>query len=393
MSSASPPPQSGIHRDDSGVDMGAAKPAKDSRPRSAWVRYRTEFRHRTTDELLVSRETESIPVPDTTEDDAVGDEPIFELITTYIARQQEPGRQAEAVSSKPEAVSSKPEALSSKPEETNRLATTLLAKPRYHLNIFSPAIANALQSVVRYYPSQFLTDDPIVVPWPYPVLVHHYEKLAEFRDAAAAKDPHDMCMMERDADEHISLLLKFLDHHVMEGVRAEQERNMRGLYTWEYAWMYYKPGTTWIQKLLGGKEESVSVIQSVHGGVLEPDSRRYTITEWSMEYNGQHLGRRSRETFLDKFDGVEVHSSVCFLDVADMSPGGARVEDLPEMAQKHIEYGRRYWKLLKKQCKYHRGKSREFPFNEVGSTQNSKFPICKSGANTVTDRKPGHGRP
>lgn len=53
MSSASPPPQSSIQRDDSGVDvdMGAAKSTKDSRPRGAWVRYRTEFRHRTTDEL------------------------------------------------------------------------------------------------------------------------------------------------------------------------------------------------------------------------------------------------------------------------------------------------------------------------------------------------------
>lgn len=388
MSSPSPPPQSPIHRDDSGVDvdMGAAIPAKDSRPRGAWVRYRTEFRHRTTDELLVSRETETIPVPDTTEDDAAGDEPIFELITTYVARQQEPGRQAEAFSSKRES-------LLSKPKDANRLATTLLAKPRHHLNIFSSAIANALQSVVRYYPSQFLTGDPIVVPWPYPVLVHHYEKLAKFRDAAAAKDPRDMCMLERDANEHISLLLQFLDHHVMEGVRAEQERNKRGFYTWEYAWLYYKPGTTRIQKLLGGKDESVSVIKSVQGGVLEPDSRQYTVSGWSMEYNGQFLGRRSNKTFLNKFDGVEEHKALCFLDLDDMSSGGTDIEHLPEMAQKHIEYGKQYWKLLKKQCKYHRGKSRDFPFNEVGSTHNPKFPVWNSGANTATDRKPGHGRP
>jgi hypothetical protein len=373
MASASPLSQSPIQRDDSGVDMGAAKSTKDSRPCSAWVRYRTEFRHRTTGELLVSRETETLPMPDTTEDDAVVDEPIFELVTTYLARPLEAGRQAEAFSSKPED-------FSSKPEDANRLATTLLDKPRYHLNIFSPAIANALQSVVRYYPSQFLTGDPIVVRWPYPVLVHHYEKLAEFRDAAAAKDPHDMCIMEREADEHISLLLQFLDHQVMEGVRAEQERNKRGCYTWEYAWMYNKPGTTRIDRLLGIKEESVTIIHSVEGGVLSPPSRQYIVSEWSMEYDGQFLGRRLHETYLDKFDGVKKPEGVCYLDVADMSRD---VEDLPEMAQKRIEYGKQYWKLLKKQCKYHRGKSLDFPFNEVGSTQNPKFPICKSGANTA----------
>ncbi|KAK0753083.1 hypothetical protein B0T18DRAFT_6384 [Schizothecium vesticola] len=148
------------------------------------------------------------------------------------------------------------------------------------------------------------------------------------------------------------------------GVRVEQERNKRGCCTWEYAWMYNKPGTIRIHTLLGGKEESVSVIHSVQGGVLEPDSRQYIISGWSLEYDGQFLGRRSHETYLDKFDGVIVDNGVCFLDVADMSRG---VEDLPEMAQKHIKYGKQYWKLLKKQCKYHRGKSRDFPFNEIES--------------------------
>jgi len=144
--------------------------------------------------------------------------------------------------------------------------------------------------------------------------------------------------------------------------------------------MYYKPGTTWTRKLLGDKEESVSDIHSVQVGVLEPPSRQYIISEWSIEYDGKHLGRRSHETYPGKFDGVDVHNGVCFLDVADMSRGGTDVEDLPEMARKHIEYGKQYRKLLKKQCKYHRGKSRDFPFNEVGLIYNLKFLICKSGA-------------
>lgn len=67
--------------------------------------------------------------------------------------------------------------------------------------------------------------------WHYPLLVHHYEKLVEFHDAAAAKDPHGICRMEREADDHVPLLLQFLDHQVIEGVRAEQERNKRGFYT------------------------------------------------------------------------------------------------------------------------------------------------------------------
>lgn len=334
-------------RDESCVDVGG-EPASTVRPNRAWIRYRTEFRNHVTEELLASRETETLSGLETT-DEAI-DEPAFELVTTYYTRLLESGRPSETFT-----------ATVGKPEPP-RLLTTPLVKPRYSMNIFSRTIANALQSVVAYYPSQPLTTDPIVVHWPYPVLVHHYDELSAFRNAAAAKSPQDQCAMERDADKHLSLLLQFLDEHVMDGVRAEQERNKLGFHTWEYLWLCYKPGRTYIELLDEGSWRA-TVHHSIRGGTFEYPPVQWTISGWSMEYNGKYLGRKLSQYDTEKFDG-ELKMNLHVLDIADINDDN--MANLPKLAQERIEDGRQYWKLLQKQCKQHKGESRDFPYNEVG---------------------------
>ena len=241
--------------------------------------------------------------------------------------------------------------------------TTPLIKPRYCLNIFSRAIANALQSVVKYYPSQSLTADPIVVKWPYPILVHHYDELNAFRDAAAAKNPQEICVMERDADKHLTLLLRFLDEHVMDGVRAEQERNKRGLYTWEYTWLSYKPGVTYMERLRGEDEWKASVHHSIDGGNFGDSPVDWELSQWSMVYNGRFLGREMY-TIVNDRRGEELEVERHILDTAGIDD--ANTGNLPEPFQQRIKYGKQYCELLRKQCKKHKGKSRDFPYNAVG---------------------------
>jgi len=71
-----------------------------------------------------------------------------------------------------------------------------------------------------------------------------------------------------------------------------------------------------------------------------------------------------------KFDGeLEIDRHV--IDVTDIDEDN--LERLPERAQAQIEYGRQYWKLLRKQCRQHKGKSRDFPYNEVSDNTFFKF--------------------
>ncbi|RYC59099.1 hypothetical protein CHU98_g7106 [Xylaria longipes] len=174
------------------------------------IRYRVEHRHLEANELISHHDTEGPEV----DDDGGSHGEAFVLVTTYKTRN--PLSSTQAIGTSP---------------------------PSYSLHLISPAIVNALRSVVQYYPSQDLTGD-IVINWPYAILVHHYDELAQFRDRVAQKDERDLCEREKRAFDDLNLLLK------------------------------YPP-------------------------------RAWTIVSWDMRYDGKYLGRYRILTDIDKFDGQE----------------------------------------------------------------------------------------
>lgn len=139
--------------------------------------------------------------------------------------------------------------------------------PSYQINIYSVAIINALQRVVKYYPGQDLTG-VVSIAWPYPILVYHYDELTSFRDEISLKSENDLCIREKDAYEDLGLLLEFLDDQVMAGVNAEKEMNRKGYFTYEYAWVGWKPGRTLLARVSTEHEFRPQVIYSVTGGIF-----------------------------------------------------------------------------------------------------------------------------
>jgi hypothetical protein len=236
--------------------------------------------------------------------------------------------------------------------------------PSYYIRIYSVAIINALRSVVQYYPGQDLRGDFIQIEWPYPVLVHHYSQLWSFREAVAKKEPHKLCIRERDVEKHLELLFGFLDTEVMEGVKAEQERNSRGYFTFDYLWVALEPGKS-IFYTTRESEEGLfqpGVIHSVSGGIFGQSRGHWTIRLWSMEYDGLYLGRVTVFYIWDKFDGEspEFKNKVIFINDEDLADANK-----DERLRTAVEQGKSYWNLVSKQCRYHQGTTAEFPTNEV----------------------------
>lgn len=255
-----------------------------------------------------------------------------------------------------------PEPDSSKSEASNGPPGRPHSSPSYLLRIRSPAVIHALQSVVQYYPGQDLTSYPILVSWPYPILVHHYDELREFSEECARKDPSDRCIREECAREHIGLLLDFLDKTVMEKVNEEKERNKRRFRTFEWAWVVWKPGTTvlWTSRDEAGIWRG-SVVHSVTGGTFQSPPSAWEIRRWQLTYDGTYLGRHLSVIEDVKYDGE-----------SDMTDGERIVTDgdfMDEIVTKNIKYGETYWKLLQKQCKCYKGRTTDFPYNEVSETQ------------------------
>ena len=206
--------------------------------------------------------------------------------------------------------------------------------------------------------------DCIKINWPYPILVHHYIQLATFRETYAAKHPSDLCLRERDAEKHLGLMLKSLDDHVMPALRAEQERNRKGYYTWEHLWLLYKPGTTFMGKIWEDSDWHSYVVKSISGGTFVDPPSPWIIDRWSMTFDRKYLGRTNTISKQYRFDG-ELASGGHVIVVDSEKLSADDIESLGEIVIKQQEYGKRYWNLITQQCKYYKGKRREFPHNRV----------------------------
>ncbi|ROW06834.1 hypothetical protein VMCG_04098 [Cytospora schulzeri] len=311
-------------------------PSDDFASPKAWIRYRTEIRSYNTDEVLRYVDSEE---PKPFEFQPAGNDPAFELVTSYKAARRFDVKHG------------------SSGAQTALLTPAVGMAPSYSLRIYSPAIINALQSVVEYYPSQDLSGSVIVIVWPYPILAHHYGELSKFKTTCEITNPNELCAREREAPEHIGLLLRFLDDNIMEQVRAEEERNKRGYYTFDNSWVFYKPGRTIIEITDGGNWVSY-VVSSVSGGIFHNPPAMWTLYGWRLKFDGERMGRSRYKISTERFDGEkDFHDNIRFVDDRDNIEG----DNLMNL----VLDGERYWKLLKKQCKYHNGRSMDFPYNEI----------------------------
>ncbi|KAJ3576726.1 hypothetical protein NPX13_g3611 [Xylaria arbuscula] len=270
-----------------------------------WIRYRVEHRHSGTNEVMSHRDSKESNPEDKLGNDGPNS-PAFTLVTTYMV----PGS-----------------LLAGQQQSWVQPMSTTTLPPLYSLHLSSPAIVHALRSVVQYYPSQDLTGD-IVVKWPYPILVHHYEELTRYRDVVSQKDPSSLCEREKGAYEDLGLLLQYLDRSVMPEVRKEQERNKRGFETFAYKWVRMRPSTT-------------------------------HLINWHLRYDGTYLGRVRVESESDKFDGEQEQDGILV--------GDLNTSELPRIVTDQLEYGKMYWNLLQKQCKHVKGKTQDTIPKEVDS--------------------------
>lgn len=197
-------------------DHDNKSPPSNVRQDRLWIRYRTEYRDRESDEVVWERDSPT-PIDDSPERINSAKDPIYEIVTKYIARA--------------DYTSSKRSSQIEKNRTANPPAPSFATPASYQLRIYSPAIRNALNSVVQYYPGQSLSGDVLEVDWPYPVLVHHYDQLQQFREHALLKEPSDLCKREVHAGEDIQALLSYLDQTVMVDVKAEISRLERGCHT------------------------------------------------------------------------------------------------------------------------------------------------------------------
>lgn len=208
---------------------------------SSRIGYRTEYRHSLTDDLI--DQSYNTKDPDTHLDEAQlqKENTAFEIVRVCRTMQKD-------------------SAAAAGPSRHGLSAYST------SMHIFSIAIINALRSVVRYYPGQDLANDVVIIDYPYPILVHHYEELSQFRRRCSLEESRNLCIRERNAYEDLGILLEYLDKTIMPGVREEEERNRNGLWKWEWSWVRMKPGATSLSWTTKDGKPSAAVVHSLSGG-------------------------------------------------------------------------------------------------------------------------------
>lgn len=165
-----------------------------------------------------------------------------------------------------------------------------------------------------------------------------------------------MCVREKDAYEHIGVLLGYLDDQVMKQVNSEKERNKRGFFSFEWYWVAHKPGATTLQQYSHDRSWTPAVVYSVTGGIFNNPPTSWTIDTWNMTYDGIYLGREMDYYERSKFDG-EIAEETRFINDSGL--------ESDELAAEAVKMGKIYWQLLRKQSMHYKGPTAVFPNNEV----------------------------
>lgn len=263
----------------------------------------------------------------------------------------------------------------------------------------SPPLLYALRSVIRYYPELELTKDFPMFGWPYPALVHHYDELKDYAAECESGRDSTPCSMKRDLPEHVRLLLDYLDTTIMDQVNAEKARNQRGMFTFEFAWVSQKPGTTILydRNCSFLPRRGVFPLAAPPDGIEWPDlpsrgpfvalpcrsdmpGAHLDIGGWKLEYDGHQLGRVVYGARILPFAGPRerpwrVLDPASWQEEQDPMQGseGGIVEppgqssNLPFSVNDSVANGRSYWDVIQKvQCWHFNGLSAECSQFEVG---------------------------
>ncbi|KAJ3546083.1 hypothetical protein NM208_g2189 [Fusarium decemcellulare] len=352
------------HADEGGCSSHESRPSQPSSQSSQpWVRYRVEYRSVVTNELVDQKSTRD-PKDKLWNDDHLHAEgwPVFEVVRTI--RVQDAGPEKSRYSNI---------------QHTTPLAATLA--PSYGIRIYSIDIINAIQSVVKYYPGQDLTGDSVFIRWPYPILVHHYEELEAFLSGVKELEPEKRCSRERNVNEHLRLLLDYLDDNVMADVRKEKERNERRSSTFQWLWVSMRPGMTVVDKLDNETEPYAYVIHSLEGGSFTNPSRPWVVKYWRMEFDGEYLGRKIGTIDYDRWDGESNFGYTRRSVHVPEERGDKTLDDteLDDDIKRFIRRGETYWELLTKQCQWYSGATVDFPYNQVDTNVMIDVEACLVG--------------
>jgi hypothetical protein len=250
-----------------------------------------------------------------------------------------------------------------KDEKLKAKKPSVSCKGYQFIRIHSPALINALQCVVTYYPYESIIGNTVDIREPYAMIVHYKEELEALREWFGSNHTDDSasdCIVQ-DTYEHLGYLLDFVETKMGSKVREELERWKRPVpvATFDMLWMLLKPGIDVYvdEDWLGSREPWV---MSYVGFEVKNESwSQYNVGYWHLiGVNDLFIKPSETVRVISRFHGEKP------IDELEIFP----CEYLKEHATRKamlIERGQLYFSLQRQQCMYFDGECRTTPRRKV----------------------------
>lgn len=238
-------------------------------------------------------------------------------------------------------------------------------KGQSYIRVVSPSVISTLRHVVNYYPSQDLGGETVVIYEPYAVVVHYEAELKEYREKFAPDNPATATASNtcgnRLTYKHVGVLLDYVHSKIGPAVKAERERNSRGLTSGDMQWLAFKPGTDVYYDAAADGNYSPYVVKSFMPRIQNGHVIDYSIQLWNLDIASdrtEYLGLNTVTipmTFggpdMELFDRAIFPCSVFPEDGIILGRG-------PDELRKFFEdRGRMFVRLLKRGCYQFEGSS------------------------------------
>lgn len=232
------------------------------------------------------------------------------------------------------------------------------------IEIMSPAVLEALRSVVEYYPGENLVTRSIKVYWPYPMLTHHDEALEQYQKKFEKPSCTKSDCSGQYASEHISIIREFVHKSTGMSIAEERKRHERGFASFEMLWLLYKPGDDVLWDRFTYGEYEPWVIRTIDWVVTDGTIRSYSITLWNMNADSVYIGPCNTSHFISPFSGEREISSLRMFPFKCLKKD-KKGRSAEEVKNSLIERGKVFFKLRTKGCWDFRGHTTFFPRHSV----------------------------
>ena len=250
--------------------------------------------------------------------------------------------------------------------DANILSGVQYAKSQAMVNIHSQKLVNALRAVVEYYPGLSLLGNYISIPEPYELLIYHRAELIKYKTQHPEEHTREY---QIECNEHIDLVLNFLESRFGEVLQEEDNRHKRDppVCTFEYLWLLLKPGVLCYHSV-GQERLEPYVYDRSSGGIEKGLATNYHIAMWNIDFDGEKLGRHTKLITIQPFDGEREINSLTIYPTKFYR--GTFEDNLKlhgtTLEQKLIKRGEKFWELTKAiKYKEYDGTTVDYPHRTV----------------------------